>query len=171
MPVLNTIPVSSVMVRDIKTVAMDATVRDVCKAMRDYKIGSVIIMSSDSSQPAGIVTERDIVHHMASKAIVFETPVSTVMSKPIITIRENGSLADAIQTMYRRGIRRLVVVDQSNKMIGIMTDKDIFRAIVNNQPLASSLLAESPSVASRDAIERMETSLLGDIIYRRAGVA
>lgn len=168
MPVLETVPVSNIMVRNIRTVAMDATVRDVCKAMRDYKIGSIIVISqSDSSQPAGIVTERDIVHHLASKAIVFETPVSTIMSKPVITIRENGSMADAIQAMHSRGIRRLVVVDQNNKMAGIMTLKDVFKAIVSNRPLASSLLAESPAMISRDAIEKIETSLLEDMIYRR----
>jgi CBS domain-containing protein len=68
-----------------------------------------------------------------------EMPVHELMSKPLITILSNNSIKDAIQTMQVKNIRRLVVVekeekdDDNNNMVGIITDKDIFRAIMKSE--------------------------------------
>ena len=61
------------------------------------------------------------------------------MSKPLVAISTDCSVKDAFQTMQRKNIRRLVIVEKE-KMVGIIANKDIFRAIVNNQDLLSSLL-------------------------------
>jgi CBS domain-containing protein len=45
------------------------------------------------------------------------------MSKPLVTISKECSVKDAIQTMQRKNIRRLVIVEKE-KMVGIITDKD-----------------------------------------------
>ena len=59
--------------------------------------------------------------------------VREIMSKPMITIFSNGSLKAALQTMQSKNIRRLPVVQKGDgRLLGIITDKDIFRAIMNN---------------------------------------
>jgi signal-transduction protein with cAMP-binding, CBS, and nucleotidyltransferase domain len=66
--------------------------------------------------------------------------VREIMSKPMITIFSNGSLKAALQTMQSKNIRRLPVVQKGDgRLPGIITDKDIFRAIMNNQQLINSL--------------------------------
>ncbi|MGA7043156.1 MAG: CBS domain-containing protein, partial [Nitrososphaeraceae archaeon] len=66
--------------------------------------------------------------------------VREIMSKPIITIYPNSSLKDALQTMQSKNIRRLPVVEKGDgRLLGIITDEDIFRAIMNNQQLVNSL--------------------------------
>ena len=66
--------------------------------------------------------------------------VREIMSKPVITIFSNGSLKAALQTMQSKNIRRLPVVQKGDgRLLGIITDKDIFRAIMNNQQLINSL--------------------------------
>jgi acetoin utilization protein AcuB len=62
------------------------------------------------------------------------------MSKPLITIRKFASITEAVSVMHTKNIRRLPVLDNSGKMIGIITDKDILKAIITNQLLATSLL-------------------------------
>ena len=59
------------------------------------------------------------------------------MSKPLTTITSEASLKDALQTMQLKNIRRLVVTEKQkpSDMVGIITDKDIFRAIMENQSL------------------------------------
>ena len=56
------------------------------------------------------------------------------MSKPLVNVSINSSVRDAIQIMQQKNIRRLIASD-SDKMVGIITDKDIFRTITNNQDL------------------------------------
>jgi predicted transcriptional regulator len=69
-----------------------------------------------------------------------DVPVSEIMSSPLITIWEFTAITDAISVMQTKNIRRLPVLDNNGKMIGIITDKDILKAIMTNQSLATSLL-------------------------------
>ena len=64
-------------------------------------------------------------------------PVNLLMKTPVITINPNSSIVDAMETMQQKDIRRLPVVDYKGKMLGIITDKDVFRVIVKNQALAT----------------------------------
>jgi CBS domain-containing protein len=166
---IDNVPVSSVMVREVKTAREDQTVLDVCKVMHDNNIGSVIVIRENASggkapEPTGIVTERDIVHHIATKLIAIQSPVREVMNKPLVTVRPETSLADAIQTMQSRDFRRLVVVDNTGKMVGIVTDKDIFRAIARNQALIQGILGEQPvPAADSELLNRLRTETLGEL--------
>lgn len=167
---IRSMPVSSIMVRDVKTAREDQTVLDVCKVMHDNNIGSVVITGKASGdrapfEPTGIVTERDIVKHIATKLIAIQAPASEVMSKPLVTIRPETSLADAIQTMQSKDFRRLVVVDNAGKMAGIVTDKDIFRAIARNQTLIESLLGEQQPIPAADSelLNQLRTETLGEL--------
>ena len=66
------------------------------------------------------------------------------MSKPIVTIHPNASLQDALGTMQGRNIRRLLVMsDDGNNMVGIITAKDIFRFVTRNQPLSPAFPYDS----------------------------
>ncbi|MGI0033261.1 MAG: CBS domain-containing protein [Nitrososphaeraceae archaeon] len=51
------------------------------------------------------------------------------MSKPLITIECSSSINDAIKIMNDKNIRRLVVVNRHNNMVGILTQKDVFKVI------------------------------------------
>ena len=63
-----------------------------------------------------------------------QIPLHEIMSKPLINISINSSVKDAIQTMQQKNIRRLVISD-GERIVGIITDKDVFRSIMNNQDL------------------------------------
>lgn len=93
----------------------------------------------------GIITERDVVRILGKlEPWLLSTPLSALMSKPLITIRSNGSLRDAIQTMYSKNMRRLPVIsDKDGQLVGMITDKDIFRILMKNQNLVQSILSDT----------------------------
>jgi len=81
-----------------------------------------------------------------------------------------------MQTMQLKNIRRLVVVGEKegkennqddNKMIGIITDKDIFRAIMKNQDLIPSFLSDQLPTERKTFYEQFSEYWFGDIIHRR----
>lgn len=169
---INKIPVSSAMTQDVKTVKEEQTILDVCKLMNNHNIGSVVVIKQNKNpstdklpfEPSGIITERDIVNHIATKLIAIQARVHQVMSKPLVTVRPETSLADAIQSMHSRDFRRLVVVDNNGTMVGIITDKDIFRAITRNQSLVADLLGEqSIPIANRELLDQIRMETLGDL--------
>jgi len=62
------------------------------------------------------------------------------MSKPVISITSSSSLKDAIETMQLKGIRRLPIIEQDGKLVGIITARDIFKIIIKNQDTISSFI-------------------------------
>jgi CBS domain-containing protein len=159
------------MVGNVKTVAIGQTVLDVCRVMHQNNIGSVVVVDKSENPPAtgsfkpvGIITERDIVNHIATKLIAIQAHVNEIMSRPLVTIRPEASLADAIQTMQSGNFRRLVVVNESGKMVGIVTDKDIFRAIARSQALIAELFGEQPiPVADKEILGQIKMETLGEL--------
>jgi isocitrate dehydrogenase len=142
---IETISVSSLMTRDVRTEKEDQNVLTACKIMSENNIGSIIIVKKDdknNTKPVGIITERDVVRLLGSlNPPLLQTPLRDIMSKPLVNVSINSSIRDAIQIMQQKNIRRLIVSD-GEKMVGIITDKDIFRAIMNNQDLIPSLLGD-----------------------------
>jgi CBS domain-containing protein len=147
------IPVSDFMTTNVITANGNQSVREVCKLMYNKKVGSVVILANAKGSETnsnknngvviGIVTERDYVHLIGfSEMFLVDIPVSEIMSKPLITIRKFASITEAISVMQAKNIRRLPVLDNNGKMIGIITDKDILKAIMTNQSLATSLLTD-----------------------------
>jgi CBS domain-containing protein len=132
--------------------------------MTDNNIGSVVIVrNTDTNIPVGIVTERDIVRIAgAEQALTLQIPVHEIMSRPVITINSNGSIRDALQTMELNNIRRLPVLNMEKKMVGIVTDKDIFRALMRSQSLVASF-CESLTVQYKPIYERLSEFMLGEV--------
>lgn len=157
--------VESIMVRTVKTARENQTIKEIARVMNQANIGSVVIVKNEGGVPAGIITERDIVRIAAGDLPhTFFTSVREVMSKPVVTISSNSSLKDAIQTMELKNIRRLPVVDRENRMVGIVTDKDIFRAIMRSESLVASF-CESLSVEYRPVYERFSEFMLEELPY------
>jgi CBS domain-containing protein len=165
-------PISSCMTLSVITATSNQTIRDVCTIMCEHKIGSVIIVentatekgkNTEYSKPIGIITERDIVTHLGSKKPLssLQTPVFEIMSHPLIIIQSNSSLKDGIETMQLKNIRRLPVINKekdSDKMVGIVTEKDIFRAIMkvlqSSQNTVENLMNDQMQFGYRFMYER-----------------
>jgi signal-transduction protein with cAMP-binding, CBS, and nucleotidyltransferase domain len=94
------------------------------------------------------------------------------MSKPLITISPNSSIKDAMQTMQLKNIRRLVAVEKQtkgnthDKIVGIITDKDIFRAIMKNLNLIPSFLSNQLPTEHKTVYEQFSEYWFGDILHK-----
>ncbi len=71
-------------------------------------------------------------------------------------------MKDALQEMELHDIRRLPVVDKDKTMVGIVTDKDIFRALMKSQMLITSF-CESLTVEYKPVYERLSEFMLGEM--------
>ena len=162
---LDSLLVSSVMTNDVKTENENENIITVCKAMHDNNIGCVVVVKIQNKEkiPVGIITERDIVNILGKLTIDFRTPLSSFMSKPIISIQPNGSIREATQLMNSNNIRRLVVVDANIKLVGIITEKDIFRQIAKSASMVTDFLGENYPLEHREVYERF-TDHISDLL-------
>src|SRR5215475_875562 len=131
---IDSLPVSNFMTTEIITTTEDQTIQNVCKTMSEHDIGSIVIVKRTISgkRPVGIITERDIVNQIGlSDVFLVQRPIREVMNYPLITISPTHSVKEAIEMMQLKNIRRLLVVDTYDKVVGILTQKDVFKAISN----------------------------------------
>lgn len=129
---IDSVPVSSFMTTEIITATEDQTIQQICKTMLDHDIGSVVVVKRlvDGNKPVGILTERDIVHQIGSSDLFLtQQPIREMMKYPLITISPTTSIKEAVQIMQSKNIRRLLVVDKDDKPKGILTQKDVFKAL------------------------------------------
>ncbi|MEW5839640.1 CBS domain-containing protein [Nitrososphaera sp.] len=160
---IESMPVSSIMTKQVKTAREGQTIRAVAAMMTEHGIGSIVVTGEDGVSIKGIITERDIVKLVGSPQTSFAAPVKDVMKKPVVTAHVMTSLRDAIQAMEARNIRRLPVVDSGGKMVGIVTDKDIFRAIIKSQALLSGILSDNVLVEYKPMYERLSEFMMSEI--------
>ena len=169
---MESVAVSNIMVRDVKTAKENQRINAIAKVMSDNNIGSVVIVKSDESLEGlgGIITERDIVRIAAatetSSSSTSQLLARDIMSKPVVTIDATSSIQDAIQSMKLNNIRRLPVVDRKRKMVGIIADKDIFRAIINSQSMVASI-SENVTIEYRPIYERLSEFMMGEMLLPR----
>lgn len=103
-------------------VTQDKTVGDVLNLMAENKIGGIPVID-DKSKLVGIITNRDLrfIKDLTKS-------VSEVMTKhPLITVKGKVSLEDAEQILQEHKIEKLPVTDKENKLIGLITFRDIIK--------------------------------------------
>ena len=135
---LKNITVSSIMTPNVITVNEKQTLREGSKFMYQHNIGGLVVLMDTSNnetaeidKPIGIITERDIARLVAfSSNLSTYTAISEVMSKPLITINQNSSIKEVTDLMQQNNIRRLPIVDNKGKLVGIITAKDILRSLM-----------------------------------------
>ena len=156
--------VSDLMNTKVQTDFEDQNIMSACDIMYANDIGSVIIVTHDKNhKPLGIITERDVVRILGKlDPNLLQTPLRSLMSKPLITIEQSASINDATKIMNNKKIRRLVVVDQNNKMIGILTQRDIFKAIDKDPDLFSEFYGNAFSSKFKSIYERFNKYSLED---------
>ena len=117
--------------KEIVTVVADTgkTAQDVAQMMVKKRVGSVIIIDK-SGHPIGIITERDIVKRVCLKNVAASRiKLEEIMSAPLITIMSYDSLDTASRIMVKNNIKRLVVLEEDNRITGLLSVTDITRRL------------------------------------------
>ena len=150
--------------RKIVRLSPNDSVGEAARIMAEKRISSIVVTDKDG-HPAGIVTERNMLHAMQSGCPP-ETTLQNVMSSPVITVPESMTCLDAYQLCLRDGIRHLVIIDDDKRLSGVVSETD-FRLHINLAALAgrrqvASVMSRSvfslPREASlRDALNLMQS--------------
>ncbi len=154
--------VREVMSPNVATVSVEATVADAARIMWLQDISCVVVMNG--TEPVGLVSQTDIlVRVILPRKNAVDTPVSEVMSSPILPIPPDYSVFTASRIMDKMHIHRLVVRD-ARQVCGIVSQTDILQAV--ERKLAEGKEARPP-VAGPD-MPTFALDLEGVITYRNA---
>lgn len=106
--------------KPVISVARDAKVLDAVRMMVDKKIGAVVILKDGRLE--GIFTERDLMSKVVAKGLPPEsTPISAVMTSPVIPVEQDADPMAACQLMKDKHIRHLPVVNGKGEVLGMLS--------------------------------------------------
>jgi CBS domain-containing protein len=117
--------VKDLMTRDLEVVSPETTLRDAAERMNSLDIG--VLPVCDKDRLVGMITDRDItVRATADGLDPFATQVGEVMSKDeLITCCEDEEVEEATQKMRDKRVRRLPVLSEDHRLVGILALGDI----------------------------------------------
>ncbi|MDE1825375.1 MAG: CBS domain-containing protein [Candidatus Micrarchaeota archaeon] len=123
--------VHDIMSHPVVTAQPDESIKSIAVKMQKHGVGSVVVVNA-SEQPLGIITKGDIVRRLVTKKrlmlrMMLVTKAKNAMTSPILTIDRKRRLEDAARFMMESKVKRLCVVSEEKKLIGIITDNDIMR--------------------------------------------
>lgn len=130
--------------RNVVYVQREVTVQAACRLMRHYHVGSLVVVderNGSTRTPVGIVTDRDVVIEVDAMELDARTiTVGDIMSGNLATATENQDVLETITLMRQRGVRRMPVVDDDNRLVGIVTVDDLLGVLASKLDHISRLV-------------------------------
>lgn len=157
--------IGNVMSDDVVRVGHGASSEEVGALLERHRIGGLPVVDEDD-KVVGVITGTDLADRADGTV-----PAGQLMSRPAVTVRPQDTIVDAARTMARHLVERLPVVDEEDRLIGIVTRRDLLRvflrpddeirAEVIDEVLVRSLWLrpQSVTVTVTDGVVRLEGEL------------
>lgn len=141
--------VDAYMMRPLAVVDPSTTRSQVFMLMGDRDVSAAPIVKD--GRVVGIVSLTDLLQHPGPP----EEPISNVMVRDVITVSPGTTLRDAGRKLHEKRIHRVLVVDESGTLAGVLSTRDVMRAIAQDRidrPLSDVMSKPVVTVEARDAI-------------------
>lgn len=111
---------------DVITIASTASLREACDVLSEHRIGAVVVAGKDGSV-AGVFSERDVVRAISRDgADVLDQPVSSVMTRALITAAPSTSINALMELMTEKRVRHIIIMDEG-RLAGFVSIGDVVK--------------------------------------------
>ncbi len=119
-----------IMTQDVITIGPDETIYDAVNLLYNKRVSGLPVVDSENKL-VGIITENDVLN------LVFSgnsrtTKVSDVMTKNVVSFLPDSDIDKISLVISEKKFRRVVIVDEYNKVVGVVSRHDIIRIILDN---------------------------------------
>jgi len=127
--------------RDVVSIAPTATLQSAVHRLAEHRIGALLVLGPDH-RVVGIVSERDIVRVLAERgAAVLSEPLSTVMTRTVVTCTRSDTIGDIMERMTTGKFRHVPVLDQ-DRVVGVVSIGDVVKLRLREMEDESSALRD-----------------------------
>ena len=121
--------------------------------MRLEHVGSLVVVNDDQT-PLGMITDRDIAIEVVARNLdPMKLTVRDVMTTPVVTAGPNESMVVALARMREFGVRRLPIVDEEGKLVGVISNSNLVEELSS---LLDSLVRNIHSSKTREVALRSD---------------
>ena len=118
--------VQEAMTSNPTAITPDTTVQEAARLMKSDDVGALPIV--EDGRLTCVVTDRDLAIRGVAEGLAAETPVSELASKNVVTIDPQQSLEEAARLMAEHQVRRLPVVEEDGRLVGMLAQADVAQA-------------------------------------------
>ena len=118
--------ISEVMSRDVQTVTPQSTAQEAAGFMLQADAGAIPV--TEGERVIGMITDRDIAVRGIAEGRGPDTPVRELMTEGVVTAREDDDIEDVAIRMSDEQVRRMPIVDQNERLVGIVSLADVSRS-------------------------------------------
>lgn len=129
--------------RRIVTVDSSCSLTQAASLMRERHVGALVVTtaSSGGTRVTGVVTDRDLVIHVLAQGIDGEdVDIGDLAHPHIASVSEKDDLSHALSVMERHGVRRLLVTNDEQQLIGIVSLDDLTAACASDMDRLSKVI-------------------------------
>lgn len=137
--------IEELMTRSPTTVTPTTTLTEAARRMKDSGVGSVVV--TDEDEVLGVLTDRDIALALAfPQEFDAQSRVDEVMTPRPVTIEAGAQVPESLEKMRAHAIRRLVVVDSHDRLVGVVSLDDVLVHLGNTMAAVAELVREEVAV-------------------------
>lgn len=136
-------PVSDLCKKRVVTIDKTCTLAEAAQSMKRNRVGFLVVQELNAEKALlGVITDRDIAVKGTGENRPPDSLVTEIMSRNLVMISESAGLGAALEQMTRAKVRRLLVMDQDNLVLGIVTADDFIRLVAKELNSLSSILRD-----------------------------
>ncbi|MGY6523444.1 MAG: DUF294 nucleotidyltransferase-like domain-containing protein [Mongoliitalea sp.] len=147
--------------RDVLTCSQDWTIQQAASKMAEAGVGSIVIVN-EQKHPLGIITDKDLRNRLVAQGKSFETPVTELMTSPVLTKKKDALFSELYLTMIKFRLHHLIFTEDGtdqSPIAGILSDHDILLSQGNSPAVLIHALMNTWDVAEmgklRDRAEKL----------------
>lgn len=117
--------VGHMITKQLVTINSDKTILDAARMMVSHNMGLLVVMDpTDAGKLVAVISERDIIRALASEKRV-DIKIGEVGTRNVITVKIKADVAEAAKAMNKNRIRHVVVVDEYERAVGVVSMRDL----------------------------------------------
>jgi len=139
---------NEVMTKDPVCCLPNEMVSQAADLMKSKQVGSIPVIENEQTKKlVGIVTDRDLALKIVAEGLDAKTTkVETVMTRKVVTCHAEDDLQKALDAMSENQLRRIPIVDDDNKVVGIIAQADVATRV--DQPKKTAEMVKEISQAN-----------------------
>lgn len=132
-----------IMTSPVLTLPIDSTLLDAWKLIRERRFRHMPVLDLDG-RLAGILSDRALLRYAAVTghippyavdSLQARTPITEIIKREVITATPDTEIRDVARAMFEKRIGAMPIMDQRDRLVGIITGSDILRTLINHAPL------------------------------------
>jgi CBS domain-containing protein len=129
----------------VYTTTPNEKARFAARRMQEHNVGTLVVVDL-GGKAIGLLTDRDVAMRCVAESRDCEsTPVSEIMTSPVTLVEEDTAIETAVQKMAASQVRRLVVVDEHNRLAGLLSLDDVLDLLIEeSESIGMILHAQTP---------------------------